>query len=532
MISPRRLQGHKLCRGYGVRSKTSTPFAWTLSLVRTYLVFPVLAFFLAAGPAPPPAFSQEIVWNSENSEAAVGSLVNDVYGPILAHVPGGGDPLPLISPAEIPPKDCGWGWARAEAGAGYVKNKVKVWGDLPNPCDRNAYALSQWAGYISSPGNECFSFNFDVKKRYGLNGIYVSAGYIPHGGTYFKTLFSTTSLNPGPNYFYGEVTEQTYSLQTAILAQTEAHNDLDHLGNWWSDLEIHGKLLRLTELTCFERSYLYCAQINICMKCGGFRVQRIKTGATPQVGYIGACLYPDGKNAFVSSGSKFMQVNMSKAYNKVEVYLYDCANDTLVRMGYSSIMAYEADKYNLQNPEVTVPVSPIPDSPDAFQPLFPLQQSMNLASQGERVPALAEEDVLGAMSLTPFMSAACLKRDGTKYTYGLVTCDWVGVAVSPGDTVKFEGSGITGGYVSGNALNVPYGAWRVKEAGRGRVVFEATQATPLPALVDDFIILGASNSEAGDIAYEGMGSRIGNSGTVTGPVPKPDTSWLMLLLSR
>ena len=234
--------------------------------------------------------------------------------------------------------------------------------------------------------------------------------------------------------------------------------------------------------------------------------------------------------------SKYRWVNYASTLDKVEVYTYDCVIHKLQKVGYLSMQAFKADKgssgdLTLQHADIVIPYTTPPTDPADpifFKPFYsqPSQQPQNA------LPRIADgsADPINWSDYSPFATITCLSREGAKWNYGLVVCDWVGVIISPGDTLSFEGPGITGGYVTGNAATNGFGAWRVKNSASGKIVFEATATAELSTIVDDFVVLGDSKANTGEINFVSSGIWVGISQKVPGPAPIRSLPWLLLLL--
>lgn len=257
--------------------------------------------------------------------------------------------------------------------------------------------------------------------------------------------------------------------------------------------------------------------------------------------YIGACLYEPGADNSLSGPLedkyRYRWVNYATNIDKVEVYTYDCRTHRLLRVGYKSLADFKADRTPdgelslvKADQDHIVVYDPPPSDSEAFQP--PFYQSSLPTKPGAALPGDRQAETVASSTSGRFAELFCLAHDGAAWQYGLVFSDWLRAMISPGNTLTFEGPGILNGQVTGNARLPAYGAWQVKQAIPGKVVFEATTSAIVDTLVDVFLIFGAAGATEAEaeIKYISSGNWIGNAGLVSGPAVKPAISWLPLLL--
>lgn len=322
-----------------------------------------------------------------------------------------------------------------------------------------------------------------------------------------------------------------------IRAGAEADNDLQFAATRLeSNIDIEAMVFRSPSdkvSNCTPVVSLDCAVVEECTKGDSFKVKRIISG---NEAYIAACLYPAADNTLSGpiGTTKYRWVNWSTGTDKVEVFIYNCTSDALDRYGYTSKANYDADKDSQGNLSLTHTdrsqhYFPPPTDPDAFSPWYgalsnkPTNDSLLKLQQGKTQ--------LKGIYHTLAAEVACLLKNGKEWHYGLVVCAWEKTIVNPGDTLTFEGSGIIGGSISGNAGSAAFGGWRVKSAGAGKVVFEATCNALLGNLVDAFVVLGRS-TEQSNLTYKSLGNCITCFGSVAGPASGSSKGlpWIGLLL--
>lgn len=491
----------------------------------------------------------DIVWTPKDQIAMATSWADNgqkIEGPTRNFTMGFGDPFPF-QPSHVGyPGSCGYAGAYATAGVASVECAATAWrtANQPDPaCNRKSDGQAYWAGYFAAADQEPLVFRVQY-EGIGPGASSVVTGAYSTGtatGQLFKTIENYHKRYSQLSFTQSLPTQDSAICSVNILGNAEADNDYYNSQDYWNArIKINVFVCRTSRdqvTCCVEEGKLVCATIEKCMLYNSYKVRRIFPGKP--AGYIGACLYAPANNADSRqiSPTQFRWVNWAKGLDKVEVYTYDCLDDSVHRVGYKSHSDYLAD-INLYgdltflhiDPGKEKIYSPPPADPLTFKPFYSAAALSDKGAVQEPQRSLrAAGDTPGDTIVTPFAAIACNYTDGEKWQYRLAICDWVGVVVSPGDTLSFEGSGIQGGQVSGNALTDAYGAWKVKSATSGKVIFEAAKAARLSSDVEEFFLLAGKGSSMGEVELLASGKWIGAAGNVPGPI-KPQQPGLLLLL--
>jgi hypothetical protein len=495
-----------------------------------------------------PCGAGEIVWTPETQVADATSEVVGVSlmsGPERRFTLGSGDPFPFVPTTVFYPGYLGWGTATATAGVASVENQAAVWRQLDigvGDYARSAQGVSWWEGHFSAVASETFLIRIDFSGCFGPGAQTEVTGqlwYFVDGKLQQGDLWPTETNLHRQYGVLRKVLKLTVAQPYLCILKIKGYaNSANFWGwptsNWHAATTIKAQVFRTAnDPAPFEKAVdLDCATVEQGAVNDVMLVRRKVTGKAD--GYVGVCLYDDADNS--ASGKigpgRYRWVNWGTIADKVEVYIYDCQSDSLVRVGYSSKAAYDADldasgELTLQHIDKMETYSPPPSDPSVFKRFYP-STAPTLKTSPPRLAAVGAGPV--GLTYTPFAEVVCLANGENAWHYGLTVCNWSGVKISPGNTITFEGPGIINGSVSGNAATAAFGGWQLQSSAPGKVVFVATSAAPVSALVDEFVVLGVTGSGQTTVSYQSAGLCIDKSGSLPGPAPLPKGKGLPCLL--
>jgi hypothetical protein len=488
-------------------------------------------------------------------------------------------PLPLHAPRQGGykeyPCDCGGGRGKAEVDEAYISAESHAhrteacW--EAGKCESRVMASAHWRGSFLNPEAplmfvfdlEGFGFDDPYFSKYDKQYyIYLYTSLFRQGNPWSIFISKTdqfplrknnwvwipTYTNPlGPeNPFYFNLQEEIVNLEADNQCCPYEGYTTDHrLG-----LSIRTRVLSQNGCTDLETPSGCNSDsiIKLCHSSGGARVKLSKRQGEEDIfiGYIAGCYYPKAENDWhvLKDGKRFRWVNIKlDASNKpvlAYLYTYDCEDNKVEKRRYNSMQEFydNINPYELEGePQGGQVWSGTPPQDSGALNNVPLTPGTRYPAgkEGRRIAtpdAVEAEEPMSIKTMSPGCSVLCGQVDGNTWYYSLAGSSALGAIICPGDTLTFQGPGIQGGMVTGNAAAAAYGAWKLKEWSPGRVVFEATQGVKFTGSASGFVLYGETGTMKGEVKFSAWGNWLGVTDTVTGPVFAPNRGmpWLPLLL--
>lgn len=434
-----------------------------------------------------------------------------------------------------------WGFSKAEAHSGFGNIKGKALASV-SPGITATVTGSSYANFHGE-----FTYRGDpllcTVRSIKSGRVQILTYSVSNSDIGIMTDYSSNSGRPPPPLVFvwilsSSLTQFNVALTAAAQAWDPPTDNTSAIVNY----SIAVNFLGLGEGFNCEKPLKGGVTIRMENHAGGIRIKRIKKGEPDR--FIGACLYPYGKNFDSALGDYegFRWKNMdydpsTDTIKQIDVYIY-YPNDPihnsewLFRRSYSSEEEYNLDREQFIYGRTTWDGPPPLNSEELA--LFLNSSSFTFETMGfedksEYKPTSLPED--SVMKYVPGSYIVCTHVQDNKWFYNLIIND-PGSVINQGDMVKFEGQGIGNGSVVGDATLEANGAWSIKEAFPGRVIFVANKTAEFPdgGVIDAFVIEGKQNAVDGFIDCTSRGYWIGRDIKVSGPILPPDLSGILLLL--